>query len=900
MPPRPRTSPSPYDDGSTTPAALTRITRRPRVACRPRIDILPRVIFLPLILIIALAFSPRRATAQGAPPTRPLAGESPLDGVRLPMPAIAGTQNASALETNPAGLGWLPAWSVFAQHTELRAKGRVDGTGSALFAAAPLPFYRKLVLGTALSWLRPTDAMGYPEAVKLSFGAALRPNAWVSIGLTLHTLIADKDSEVDGLTALDLGLALRPFEWFSLGVAVRNVNTPTFYGLPLARRYALEIALRPLATRRLEVGLGFTLDERRRSVDPEARLIAEPFSGLRLFAHAELLRRDFYRQGDMATDVRITAGLGFDLERLSFAFASIFGRAFDPASSGPLAESTAQSPFQGVSVSVAVRGHRVTPLVEGRRKIVVLRLKKHLSQRKLLSVFAILRQVERRPKIAGVLLDLNGLGLGWADAQELRAWVTRLRHKKKQVYAYLRAASSHEYYAVSGADRVLLDPAGGIRLAGLSSGRIYFRGLFDKIGARPQFIRIAEYKSAPETFTRKGPTAPALRMQKALLNDLFGQLVGDIARDRHLTTKRLTAIIDEGPFIPPLALSAGLVDELISPDRVQRRVAALSHATPLTASKLQRRGNRWPVGPKIAVVVIEGDIVQGKSSRLPLLGRKVVGDKTIVRALQTAQTDNRVKAIVLRINSPGGSAMASDSMWQAIRKVAKVKPVIVSMGNVAASGGYFAAAAGSKIYAMPATITGSIGIFAGKFDLSALLAKIGITIHREARGKHAAMDSLTKPYTDDDKRFILSRLRYYYDRFVSAVSQGRKMSKKAVDDVARGHVWTGAQAKTHKLVDAYGGLTAAIEDAKRAAGLQDRPVGLMILPKARRSLLRRVISSVLGHAQTRDGAADEGTMTQIIPAPLRQLLETLPPVLWRAKANAPLTRLPMMIGLGQP
>jgi protease-4 len=841
------------------------------------------------ILISALLATP----VQAQTPQRPIGGESPLAGVRLHAPAVGAGRDASSIEVNPAGLAWLPAWSIRLHHSEMRAKGRVGGTGSALFAAAPLPVYRKLVFGASVSWLRPSDAIGYPDIVKLGFAAALRPKPWLSMGVAFQTLICDGDDAIDGLGSLDVGLGVRPLEWLSIGATLRNLNTPTFAGLPLARVYDLEVALRPLATRRLELGLGFALHERRGTLDPHARLAVEPIRGLRLFAHAELLRRDYDRDGDRTTDLRITSGLAFDFERLGFALSTVLGRSLPASATGPLAEGAARSSFQGAALSLSFRGDRLAPLIEGRPKLIVLKLSKGMSTRRLLGLMGVLREVERRPDIAGVLLHIDGLGLGWGNAQELRAWVTRLRRAKKRVYAFLGVASARQYYAVAGADRVFLDPAGGLRLAGLSSARLYFRGLFDKVGARPQFIRIAEYKSAPESYTRKGPSAPALRVQKAVLDSLYGQLSTDLAKDRGLKIKRMREVLDLGPFTPAKALEAGLVDELVIAPRIGRRVAALAHARLWSAGKLRRTSPRWAVGPQIAVISIEGDIVQGKSSRVPLIGRKVVGDKTIVRALSWARGSATVKAIVLRINSPGGSAVASDRMWRAVRAAARYKPVIVSMGNVAASGGYFAAAGGHTIYALPATITGSIGIFSGKFDLSGLLAKIGVTVHREQRGKRASMESFTKPYTDEERRFILSRLRYYYDRFLAAVGKGRKMKVAAVDKVARGRVWTGAQARKVKLVDRYGGLTAALEDAKRRAGLEGRPVRLVVLPKVKRSWLR-LASRFLRGGSVGAAETDDAPATKL-PSPLRELVDAIPPSLFVEKANTPLTRLPVML-----
>jgi len=221
----------------------------------------------------------------------------------------------------------------------------------------------------------------------------------------------------------------------------------------------------------------------------------------------------------------------------------------------------------------------------------------------------------------------------------------------------------------------------------------------------------------------------------------------------------------------------------------------------------------------VAVLFVDGDIIDGKSATIPLLGMKFVGMQTLLPAIQRARDDARVRAIVVRIDSPGGSALASDVLARELERTAQVKPVICSLGDVAASGGYFIAAACSRIYAAPSTLTGSIGIFSGKFDVSGLAAKIGVSLESYERGAHAGIDSMYRQYTDEERGQILAKLRYFYSRFVDQVARGRRMTPAAVDAVGRGHIWSGDAALARGLVDEFGGLMDAIAEAKRRAGL---------------------------------------------------------------------------------
>ncbi len=617
-------------------------------------------------------------------PITPMGGEAPTLGVRLPVPALVGSGDASALETNPGALGTLRSWSLYYHHAGMREAGRVGGTGDALFLATPMPFLRSLVIGTGLQWLRPSSTIGYADSVKLGFGLAWH-SPRVSLGIGYHGFIADGDPALDGHETVDLRLVIRPTQWIAAGFAVRDLATPVYDGLPLQRTYDLELAFRPALSRRLELGLGLRIGERRGDLDPRVRLSLEPLRGLRLLGDVEVVRRDFYRTGDRATDVRATIALGINLERIGMIFSTTLGRKMREA--GPLADEDARSVFQGVGVTLALSGERRPPLVETRQRLVDLKLTGAMTQRKMVRLVTLVTRIERRKDVSAVLLHIDGLGVGWGQAQEIRRLIKRLRRAGKQVYAYVQAPGARGYYIASAAQRVLLDPDGGINLTGLAAQALYLRGMFDLIGVEPQFIKIAEYKSAPEMFTRKGASPAAWRVRNALLDDIFSQLVDGIAKDRGKKRARLRKLIDEGPFTPKRALAAGLVDKLVAPEDLKREVAREARAVPTTPSALTRSTDRWPVGPAVAVIVIDGDIVRGKSRTVPVVGRRIAGDETVVASLDWARRSDRVRGIVLRINSPGGSALASAHMWRAVRRARKVKPVVVSFGDVAASGG---------------------------------------------------------------------------------------------------------------------------------------------------------------------------------------------------------------------
>jgi protease-4 len=275
---------------------------------------------------------------------------------------------------------------------------------------------------------------------------------------------------------------------------------------------------------------------------------------------------------------------------------------------------------------------------------------------------------------------------------------------------------------------------------------LYYKGLLEKLGVLAQFEKIEEYKSAPEAFTREGPSDEARLVRDALFDDTYRQFLADVAADRKVTPDTVKAWVDAGPYTAEEAGKAKLVDVVVEPAEAELAVAQAlgGRLYPVGAGKPPARDPRWGY-PKIAVIYIDGDIIDGKSRSVPVIGQKLVGGETVAQAIVQARFDPDVVAIVLRIDSPGGSALASEVMAREVLETRGVKPILVSMGDVAASGGYFAAAYGELVYAMPGTITGSIGIFTGKVDVSGLLAKLGVGVDLTKRGAHADQESFYRP-----------------------------------------------------------------------------------------------------------------------------------------------------------
>jgi protease IV len=379
-------------------------------------------------------------------------------------------------------------------------------------------------------------------------------------------------------------------------------------------------------------------------------------------------------------------------------------------------------------------------------------------------------------------------------------------------------------------------------------------------------------------------------MHADLFDSLYNEWLAGLASGRNLTIAEVQSLVDHGPYdAGDLAHEPRLVDAVAPPDKVSELIAHDIGNIGVGTLPVERP-DRWQ-RPQIAVIYIDGEISDGESKSVPVISQTVTGGQTLIASLVAARTDPSIGAVILRIDSPGGSALASELMAREVFATRTIKPIICSMSNTAASGGYFVAAGCDVIFAEPMTITGSIGIFSGKVDLSGLAKKLGIDIDIYKHGAHSDSETLFRSYTPEERADMLAKLGYMYGRFVGAVAEGRGLSRQAVDAIGRGHVWTGSQAAPIKLVDKFGGLGDAVDEAKRRMGLAaDARVDLRELPKRPSSVLGTVGRLLGAHAEP---ALPLGQLPVI-----KDLLESIPASLL-LEPNTPQARLPFDIKFAQ-
>ena len=484
------------------------------------------------------------------------------------------------------------------------------------------------------------------------------------------------------------------------------------------------------------------------------------------------------------------------------------------------------------------------------------------------SVVDNLRKAKADSRVRAVLLKPTSFSSPfWAKVQEIRDAVIEFRKSGKPVYAYLEYGGDREYYLASAADKIFLMPSAPLDLTGIATYELFLRGTLDKIGAYPDLHHIGDYKTAVNTFTQKTFTAAHKEMDESLNRDLYDQIVRGIADGRKKDDGEIRQRFDEGPFLPEDALHAGLIDDVAYADQVEEKLRSGEKRDRLEADDYARVSltslglNR---GPRIAVIYAAGTIASGRSGYDPLEGA-VIGSDTLIGYIRKARKDDRVRAIVLRVDSPGGSAAASDAVWRELmvtRSEKPDRPLVVSMGDLAASGGYYIAMPAQVIVAQPSTLTGSIGIFGGKIVTGGVYAKLGAHIESTSVGKNAEINSPVRPYNPSELKKLQEQLQAFYDQFVEKVADSRHTTPEKIDAIAQGRVWTGRQGKQNQLVDELGGLDRAVAVAKQRAKIPaDSEVEVVVYP-ARKSFYEILTDQFYG------GSGDSMAMSAWLAANL--------------------------------
>ncbi len=612
---------------------------------------------------------------------------------------------------------------------------------------------------------------------------------------------------------MSVGATLRPNSHFGFAAVAQDFNRPSPQPVPqtgnpiLDASYVFGLDFRPTGTRALEVGLEAKYLQGSDLVLPRALVgIDSPGPG-RARGDNEIT----HLTHDAQRPIVGTAGLEIYLGHASLGGGILVGNG--------LGENGAVGEY----LTASVAGY-VNPGLPKLSRAVWIRLESTPGTRNHVAFLRALWKLSEQQDVKAVTLVLRAApASSLAHAEELADAIRLLRARGKKVLCSLEDGGVDSLYVCANADRTVLNPSGTFRYAGLRYQYFYLAGLLEKLGIKGDFVRISPHKAAPEMYTNTQAGDVARADHEDLLRENEAVFVKDVAQGRHLTVAEVRAAAEHGMTLPEEARAAKLVDELVFDDEIERATKDMV-GSPISYEKYDPdlvAPPKFGPQPKVALLYVDGDIIDGRSQHIPLVDMKLVGSYSVAETVKALRDDPSVRSVVLRIESPGGATTAADVMWRELSLLAKKKPLVVSMGTVAASGGYYIASAGQLVFAEPLTTTGSIGVFFGKADVSGLLRKIGVNVETYKTAPHADAESLFRGFTDDERARAQHTIESIYSTFLDRVSQGRHLTRDQVDAVAQGRVWTGQEAFDRHLVDRLGGLREALAAARALGGLPE-------------------------------------------------------------------------------
>lgn len=711
-----------------------------------------------------------------------------------PLPAIGFVDYAPALSINPGGVGWQ-------NNLELYLSKSISGVNQ-INAFASLG-----IADIGFQKFTPGTGANLPDIQRYLVGAGYPILDGLQAGVTYnYSQILYKDNP-QNLSSFDAGLLYRPSQLVSVGLVVRNINQPSYRDIEkkqdvaINRVYSAGLGLRPFGDK-----FTVTLDGFYKEGDPLekingfAGLEAEPFDGFLLSSRVNF-------------DGSFSVGLGINFYQVGLGYHRSFNSS-DTKDAAYVKLSLLQDRSSFVfpdskMAKIDIYGVEDSPSYGF--------LKSNTS-----NLYEILRQiktVKEDPTFKGIILNINDLNCGMGLIEEVRNAIIDL-NKSKESIAYFTIGGTNEYYLASAAKKIIVPPTGYVGLTGLAYIVPVYKGVLDKIGIGAQFEQVGKYKAGGESLTQDKMSQENKEQLTSIIDDMYERLTENIAQNRNLSKATVKQIIDKGLVTSSKAKEFGLIDDVAYIDEIPFLYPTLPKNA-FNVKNYKKKYYGWTI-PKIAIVYAEGDIVEGKGVKGFFSNSKVIGSESLSQILKTIRQDDSISAVVLRVNSPGGSVIASDIILQEIKKFKKNhKPVIISMGDIAASGGYFISCSADKILANPSTITGSIGIFFGKINFENLYNNLDIKHEVIKRGEHADANSLHRAFTEEERKILQDVLKDGYNLFLKRVAEGRNKKVEDIDKIAQGHIYTGAQAKKVELVDELGGLEDAIKAAKQLAKIDD-------------------------------------------------------------------------------
>lgn len=651
---------------------------------------------------------------------------------------------------------------------------------------------------------------------KFVFGTGYPIFDGLSLGVTYSNIQTTDNSNLS-TNSIDFGILARPANFLSVGLFARNINNPILGSSIINRTYGLGLGIRPGGWDRLTV----TLDGEWVEGSPANRI-----KGL-LGLETEFIN-GVHLKGRVASDATFK-NIAFGVEAgIAFPYISLgYGRVFDVESRdavyAKLSLNKSRTIFEGEESDAAEI--TLNGAIQSVKNINV----GLFSVESRNSVFDYLENIEKAKNdrsIGAIILNMKNFSSGLADNEEIRNKLIDFKSSGKKVIAYISSLDMKQYYLATVADYIVMHPIGEIQLQGIGGTQYFYKGLMDKVGVEAQYEKIGKYKSASEPLTRTNSSDPEKEQTNDLLKDFYNNMSKNISKSRGITEQQLKEIVDKKTIINSTdSKDLKLIDKIAHYDEMGKIVADFlkkkGRYNVVKIAYVDYKKYNWRDENKIAIINASGTIIEGESTRDFLSGETTIGADTIARMLDKARKDDDIKAVVLRVDSGGGSALASDIIGREISRYKdEKKPIVISMANVAASGGYWLTTDADKVLANENTVTGSIGVFTGKINIAKLLDKLGVTTESFKIGDHADAFTETRAFNEEELKILRESTKNIYRTFLERVATGRKMTVAKVDELGQGRVYSGTRAKTLNLVDEIGGLDKAIQIALELAKIK--------------------------------------------------------------------------------
>lgn len=754
------------------------------------------------LLLLACILINVMVTGNAFPDVKQQAPDVLMPGATVSMPAIP-----SYSYVNPVFADINEAFSLQYRYAHINS-----GDIGTHYAATT--FY-----GFTIAYSTVEALFGEKEVIKTEghswyFAKGLMLTDWFGVGVSYNKYIVSDDP----VTSWGYSFLLFPSRFISFGMVIDHANKPSLGQVTVKQREWYSIGIRPFGN---TLSLGWDIK----------RYEGEQWKDvLHVFTLSGMLWHDilYSLQYDMDSNISFALAIPFDISsgRGGTSMYDFGYMNFD------------KQKATAYTFGITLTEERFRNAFSSRMRYLSIVLRdqvKELKDKDLFgpsraSFFDIVRSLREAifdESIAGVIIQIDAPALQFAQAQELREEIKRCKQKGKPVYCILASMGNLEYYIASSASKIYYVPNQPFGITGLKAEVYFFKGLFDKVGVKFEEVKKGQYKSFGESFTRQQMSDAARENITAILKDLNQQYIHDIAQDRNISVQEVEQCIAGGILTPQQAQSKGFIDDIARPLEVMQKLGVERYGLSYLVTCDNYIEEKmfvydWGQKPKIAVIYVEGNIIRGEAKEDGLLSPAMIGDSNYQKYLGKVFADKDVMAVVIRINSGGGSAIASDLMWHTLVAMKKryKKPVVISFGNIAASGGYYIACTNDTIFTSKATITGSIGVIFGKFNLEELYNKLGISKETIKMSEFADIFSESRAFTEKEKQLIQRSVDFTYNEFVQKVETGRNIPKESIPQVAEGKVFTGNQALQNKLADKEGGLIAAISYAASLAHIK--------------------------------------------------------------------------------